>query len=123
MDETVESFDEALINVADPCPAGSDAYVYLASHREAAKGQARFIGVNLKYMGYIAERAVRFSPPASYKLVTVAPHWETFPAIAYEGRKPWVRRRIAQRRPTMRIYERRDSEAHVAAAGRHTNLP
>lgn len=104
--DTVESFDPLLTTVADSRPDGCDQYVLLASHPAARESATRFIGVNLKYMWYVRHRYDRFTPPAGYTLVAEALHPEVFPATGYEGRKPWERKRIRQRRYTMRIYER-----------------
>ncbi len=105
-DDTVESFDPMLTTVADSRPDGCDQYVLLASHPAARESDTRFICVNLKYMWYIRQRYDRFAPPAGYTLVAEALHPEVLPATGYEGRKPWERKRIRQRRYTMRIYER-----------------
>ena len=104
--DTVEAVDPELTMVVEPRPDGSKAYVLLASHAQAHECDRRFIGVNLKYMWYVRHRYDRFTPPAGYALVAEALHPEVFPATGYEGRKPWERKRIRQRRYTMRIYER-----------------
>jgi hypothetical protein len=92
--------------VADSRPDGSDIYIQLASHEEARMSGARFIGVNLKWMFYIRERYDRFEPPPGYTLIAEAPHPNALPAVGYEGHKPWERKRLRERRYTMRIYER-----------------
>jgi hypothetical protein len=92
--------------VTDTRPDGSDVYVRLASHADAAAGKARFIGVNLKWMFYVRQRDDRFNPPDGYDLVAEAVHPNAFPAVGYEGHKPWERRRLRERRYTMQLYER-----------------
>ena len=99
--------------VTDSRPDGSEAYVPLASHAEARASGARFIGVNLKWMFYIRERYDRFEAPAGYKLVAEALHPNAFPAVGYEGHKPWERRRFSERRYTMRVYERITDEGEL----------
>lgn len=114
-EETVESLDSALVTVADSRPDGSDFYVLLASHSQARESNARFLGVNLKFMGYIRDRYDRFIPPEGYRLVGEALHTEVFAANGFEGRKPWERKRIRRRRYTMRIYERAADDSHLTS--------
>jgi hypothetical protein len=99
--------------VADSRPDGSDIYIRLASHEEARTSGARFIGVNLKWMFYIRERYDRFEPPPGYALIAEAPHPNALPAVGYEGHKPWERKRLRERRYTMRIYERVDQQREL----------
>ena len=115
MHETVERFDTELVNVADPRPDGCDVYVLLGSHEVVREGGKRFIGVNLKYMWYVRDRYDRFALPDGYALATEALHSEVFPATAYDGRKPWERKRISKRGYTMRIYERVDSRKRLTS--------
>ncbi len=103
---SAESVDFELVLVADTRAEGSREYATLLSHVAASETEARFIGVNFKYLGYIAERETRFQPSTEYRLVAEAPHPEAFPAMGYEGRKPWERRRLHERQYTMRLYER-----------------
>jgi hypothetical protein len=119
---TVERFDPELMMVADTRPEGSDAYVHLASHRVGHGQCPRFICVNLKYVGYVRDRYDRFVPPDGYALIAEAPHTELFPACWYEGRKPWERRRIRERRYTMRIYERTDGTERLTSASETTPM-
>ncbi len=119
---TIERFDPELMMVADTRPEGSDTYVHLASHRVAHGQRPRFICVNLKYVGYVRDRYDRFVPPDGYALIAEAPHTELFPAGWYEGRKPWERRRIHERRYTMRIYERTDGGERVTSSYKMTPM-
>jgi hypothetical protein len=99
--------------VTDTRPDGSEAYVRLASHDAALASGARFIGVNLKWMFYIRERHDCFEAPAGYRLVAEALHPNAFTAVGYEGHKPWERRRLRERRYTMRVYERITDEGEL----------
>ncbi len=106
LDGTLERIDPDLANVADSSPTGSAEYVLLASHRKANANNTRFISVNIKYQRYYRQRYDRFEPHSGYKLVAQAAHPESFPALGYEGRKPWERIRTRERHYSMRIYER-----------------
>lgn len=97
--------------LADTTPGGSDSYVQLDSHVEALTGQARYIGVNLKWMFKIRQADQRFVAPSGYVLIEEAVHPGGLAATAYEGHKPWERRRLVDRRYTMRLYERRSRQA------------
>jgi len=95
--------------VVDSSPEGQTGYFLNLSHAEARRASPEIIGANLSFMGYIAERDTRFSPGAGYVLAAEAPHPELLPALGfYEGRRPWERRRLAERGYTMRIYRRDD---------------
>ncbi len=112
--ETVESIDPELTTVVDPRPDGTDSYVWLASHTGAWETGTRFIAVNLKFLWYVRGRYDRFTAPPGYELVAEALHPEVFPATTYEGRKPWERNRIRDRRYTMKIYERVEQRRQLA---------
>lgn len=114
--ESVEAFDEQLVTVSDTLPGGTDLYVRLASHRGALESARRFIGVNLKYMGYVRERFDSFRASEEYELVAEVLHPETLAATQYEGRKPWERQRLSRRAYTMRLYQRRESLSRIAQA-------
>jgi hypothetical protein len=102
----IEALDPELTVVADTRPEGSNEYVTLAPHAAAALRGTKFIGVNLKYLWYVAEEDRRFEPPPGYALAAQAVHPESFAAHLFEGRRPWERRRIVERGYTMRLYER-----------------
>ena len=91
--------------VADAYPEGF--YSYLASHEVARTSGARFIGVNLKWMRNIPEARDQFEPPEDYEMIAEAVNPLAHPAMAYEERTLSERRRLAERRYMMRIYEKK----------------
>ncbi|MGB2987924.1 MAG: hypothetical protein WBE26_18805 [Phycisphaerae bacterium] len=115
--ESLEQLDPALVNIVDTRPDGADTYAVLSSHEEARQSNARFIGVNLKFMWYFRKAYHRFTPPKGYRLVAEALHPEVFRGTGYEGRKPWERDRIRRRQYKMRIYERVHSQEQVTYDG------
>jgi hypothetical protein len=90
--------------VVDTLPEGSDSYVTLLSHEEARKSAQRFVGVNVRYMFYVAEKDTRFLPEPDYVEVASAAHPQAFPPMMFEGHRPCERRRLAQRGYAMRIF-------------------
>ncbi len=102
----VELLGPEFAMVTDTRSGGSKNYVHLDSHEAARANEARFIGVNLKWMFHIRERHDRFEPPPGYDLVACAPHPFAQPAALYEGYKPWERKRFLERKYDMMIYER-----------------
>ena len=117
-DRPIESVDPHLVMVVDTCPEGFVEGIFLVSHEAARTSGARFIGVNFKYMSYIWEKDHRFSPSDNYRIIAEAIHPNAFPATGYEGRRPWERRRLRQRRYAMRLYERTDGPAPAALTSR-----
>jgi hypothetical protein len=92
--------------VADTMPDGNAAWIHLSAHDHVWTSTARFIGVNVKYMFYIPDRDSHFEPPPGYRLMAQAPHPLGSKLLQYEGHKLWERRRLRERRYTMRVYER-----------------
>ena len=105
--DSIEELDPEFVMVADARPEGTEhPLLQLATHEDALADDARFIGVNLKWVFYFRERDYRFTPPPGYELLAEAVSPLALPATVYEAHKPWVRRRLLERRYTMRIYER-----------------
>jgi hypothetical protein len=105
--------------VMDARPEGSESsLIPLATHEEAATGDPRWIGVNLKWGFYHRREDHRFAPPRGYALIAEALSPTAFPATGYEAYKPWERKRLVQRAYTMRIYERSESSPRFAATER-----
>ena len=115
-EKTVEHVDAELVSVTDSRPDGSEDYVLLASHADAHASDAKYIGVNLKFMWYIRGQYDRFEPPDDFDLVAQALHPEVIPASGYEGRKPWERNRIRNRQYMMRIYQRKSQPARLTSS-------
>lgn len=108
-DVPIERLDPNIVMVQDTLPDGRETYLRLASHEAVGRRERPFIGVNIKWFGYVREADPHFDKPEGYRLVAEATHPAAFPATAYEGFKPWERRRLYARRYKMRIYERTDS--------------
>lgn len=113
LDATGSSLSLAM--VADTKPEGSDAYIPLTAHQNARQGGYDVIGVNLRWMFYIAERDERFAAPERYRMVAEAKHPLTFAPLQFEGFRPCERKRFQERQYTMRIY-RRDVDASSVVA-------
>ena len=99
----IEGLGPEFAMVVDGLPEGLGTSV--ASHEAARVSGARFIAVNLKCMYYSPERYEPFAAPQGYALVVSAVHPTAFVATAFESCPPQVRKRLRERRHTMRIYE------------------
>lgn len=105
--DSIEELDPRFALVMDARPEGTEnPLLHLSTHEQTATCRAEFIGVNLKWTFYHRQEDTRYEPPAGYEEIARADSPWTFPASGYEAYKPWERRRLVQRRYTMRIYRR-----------------
>lgn len=102
--------------VTDTMPDGIDAYIHLDAHAEAASRRPALVGVNLRYMFYVAERWDHFKPPAGYAVLASAPHPHSFPAMLFEGFRPCERERVRERGYQMQVLARRSKPEDAASA-------
>ncbi|MHC5111148.1 MAG: hypothetical protein ACYTHJ_14860 [Planctomycetota bacterium] len=107
--------DSDVAMLADTVPAGANSYVFLDAHEQAVRDKPRVIGVNLKWMFGIRKKDAVFEPPDGYELIAEALHPGTMKLTSFEGFKPWERRRLQERRYTMRIYRKNEAAPAIVA--------
>lgn len=96
--------------VSDALPEGSDpGWLGVSAHHRTAVDRPRFICANLRWVPYVGDQYAEFQPPHGYRLIASAAAPWSLPAYRFEGRRPWERRRLAERGYSMRVYERSDS--------------
>lgn len=100
--------------VADTIPEGIDAYIHLDAHAEAASRRPELVGVNLRYMFYVAQRWDRFEPPEGYASLATAPHPHSFPAMLFEGFRPCERDRVRTRGYQMKVLALEDQRGDAS---------
>lgn len=110
-DRRVEHGRLLFAHVADQCPEGFT--TILATHEDAVERNARFIGVNLKWMRDVPAGITPFEPPADYHLIAEADDPATEPAYMFEERGPIERERLLRSGRTMRLYERAEAREAV----------
>ncbi|MGB0715212.1 MAG: hypothetical protein ACPGXK_05000 [Phycisphaerae bacterium] len=101
--------DHRFLMVTETRSNGADVYVHLDDHQAIQHEDAPFIGVNLKWMFEIKMKDAPVALPEGYSILAEAVHPSANAWVAFEGYKPWERRRLLERRYKMRLLAREDT--------------